>query len=367
MNYQLFFLFLIVIGIPFFRQYTTDSHRGLHGYIIYSCIILILQSGLRNIAIGADTFAYYNYFEDTIKWDWHRVWFNFYSVYIDGVGKDAGYKLFMKLFGLISSDYQIYLLFIATIFFTSLGRLLLKYVNSYLNVFIAILIYQAFFYGFFSITGLRQTIATSIVFFAIPLIQSRRLLSFTTMIILAAFIHKSALLFYPFYFVALSPKPRIILIYVLILFPVFFFLRTQIVLLMTSFSITESYQGYATFRDDTKGAIGFIAYLIVTAILVIIVYKKRKLDFESTMMTNALSLAIIFSPATFIDGALMRIVQYFSVFTMFQLPNIISLVSEYRLRQYLRIALILTLFVKVISRNDVYGFFWESMPLGGNY
>jgi len=367
MNYQLFFLLLIAIGIPFFQEKSRNGLGGIKGYIIYSCFILILQSGLRNIAVGADTFAYYNYFVDTINWEWSRVWHNFYAVYVEGVGKDAGYKLLMKLFGLISSEYQIYLLFIATLFFVSFGRLLLKFVNSYLNVFISILIYQAFFYGFFSVTGLRQSVATSIVFFAIPFIQSRKLIPFSILIILAAFIHKSALIVFPFYFIAKLSKSHTALIFALIFFPIFFALRTQIVLWMTNFSITESYQGYATVKDDAKGAIGFILYLITTAILVLIVSVGRKADFRSTMMTNALSIAIILSPGTFIDGALMRTVQYFSVFTMFQLPNTISLINYGRLKQWLRIVTILILLFKIISRNDQYGFFWETMPLSSNY
>ena len=57
MTYKLLFVVILVIGYLIYNQYNTDSSR--RKYITFSAIVLGLQSALRNVAVGADTYNYY--------------------------------------------------------------------------------------------------------------------------------------------------------------------------------------------------------------------------------------------------------------------------------------------------------------------
>ena len=149
-----------------------------------------------------------NYFIFLCMTSWPELWDNFRNVYVLGEGKDAGYPLIEKVFQLISGDYRVFLFFIAIIFFTALGYFIYTQTRYIRDVFLAVVIYEVLFYSFFSITGLRQTLATVFTFYGLHFIRQRRLWQYTLLILCAAFIHKSVLLFYPFYFIARLKRPK---------------------------------------------------------------------------------------------------------------------------------------------------------------
>ena len=85
---------------------------------VFTAILLIIQSGLRHVGVGSDTYNYFCHFEEDIRLSWSMIFQNFIDVYQLGVGKDAGYAVFEKLFSIMSSDYQVYLVFVAALFFS---------------------------------------------------------------------------------------------------------------------------------------------------------------------------------------------------------------------------------------------------------
>lgn len=168
MEIQLLVLMLAFLGAWYYSLLPAATpireNRNRKNYIIFICIILILQSALRHVAVGADTYAYYLKFEEIKLTSWQEIWENFRSVYVLGEGKDAGYPLIQKVFQFFSGEYRIFLFFVAVIFFSSLGYFIYTQTKYISDVFVAIAIYEVLFYSFFSITGLRQTLATAFTF-----------------------------------------------------------------------------------------------------------------------------------------------------------------------------------------------------------
>ena len=367
---QLLVLFLSLMGLDYFNQQRYlkdwDDNRTRRYYIIFCCVLLILQSGLRNVAVGADTYAYKLTFDAMEKRSWLDVFDNFYRVYVLGYGKDAGYDLFVKIFHVFSDNYHVYLFVVAVIFFISFGRFTYLNINRLRSVFIAMCVYQVFFYGLFSVTGIRQTIATAFVLFAYEFLVKRRLVTFLFLCFIAALIHKSALLFVPFYFLANFRHPIKVLSVVLISLPVIFVMVRSIARFLTSFSFSESYANYANSTYETQGAQMFLAYMLVITIGVLYFKRKFKQADEKTYRAlNGFCLALFFTPLTWVDPSMMRVVMYYSIFTLFLLGDLVDCFdSAYSKNSNNIVVLILIVFCAVLVRRNVdYAFFWEYMEV----
>ena len=373
MEIQLLVLMLALLGAWYYSLLPAATpireNRNRKNYIIFICIILILQSALRHVAVGADTYAYYLKFEEIKLTSWQEIWENFRSVYVLGEGKDAGYPLIQKVFQFFSGEYRIFLFFVAVIFFSSLGYFIYTQTKYISDVFVAIAIYEVLFYSFFSITGLRQTLATAFTFWGLHFIRQRKLWQYTLLIICAAFIHKSVLLFYPFYFIARLNRPRQLLAASFVIFPVMFVFGRSVAGIMALLSAQDNYMGYALSDANPTGAVDFFIFLLGCGILGWIALRNAKQrDSDMPIIYNAISIAIIFTPLTWIDSSLMRIVQYFSIFILVFLPYVINnLFRDYQTR-IVAIVVLMVLFVSVIiMRNVDYAFMWEQMQLNSNY
>lgn len=370
MYVQLFTILLALIGAwsysgnPAFTQSDKEYYR--RNYIVFLCIILILQSGLRNLAVGPDTYAYYLQFEDVKNRSWEDIWHNFYAVYVDGVGKDAGYPLLQKVFQIFFSNYRVFLFGVATFFFYTFGKFIYTNTSRIQEALVVFCLYQSLFYSFFSITGIRQTIATGFTLWCYQYIQKQKLLPFVILVLIGATIHKSVLIFLPFYFLAQLRKTRILLTGSLILLPVMFNVARRMAVFLANISGSKDYMMYAESDYETTGAKSFIAFLVFVAIAAW--WAGRKKRKETSPAINAIAIALIFTPLAWVDPSLMRIVQYFSIFLLLLVPAMISTYFKQPDMRQLVVAGAVVFFTSiVIKHNYDYAFAWQQMALGANY
>lgn len=372
-------LLVCFITLLFYIWYSSGTYARLgneylknpQSYINIIIFLLILQSALRNIAVGADTYAYYVKYSKLTNESWGALFDAFPKAYVEGIGKDPGYSVICKLVQLISKNYQIFLFVVATFFFTGLAKMF-KFMNlNLVGVCLAVLVYEVLFYGFFSITGIRQTIATGFFFYAYPFIQKKKIVPYILIMTVAATIHKSSLILLPFYFLANFKYPKQLLICVLIVLPFIFGIARTFAIYITHFQLFESYSGYAFSTYETHGAINFTIFIIIIAIFTIIATNKDgvKISQHIRVCINGLSLAIVFVPLTWVDPSFMRICQYFSVFSMFLLgPVIQNYCIKHKINVQYFILFIFLIFVTVIiKRGADYAFFWQHMVLPSNY
>jgi hypothetical protein len=356
--------FIIVLSFIYNFKYGPDcnTYAIRKKYIKVISIVLILQSGLRNIAVGSDTYNYYTYFEEVKQLSWSDVFNNFKTVYVSGEGKDAGYIVFEKLVSILTTEYQVLLMVIAILFFYALGNFLLKNTTKLNDAMMAFIIYSVLFYAFFSITGHRQTIATAGSLFAFEFIKKKKLIPFLLLIIVAATIHKSVVLFIPFYFIAHIKNIKHFNWSILMLFPVFMVARNQI---STYFKVLAGYEEYGEYEGAGSFIFTFIFLIIVIAALIRsnIILKNNK---NARYAFNAFGVALLFLPLTWVNPSAMRVVQYFSIFMLILIPEIINSFDEISIKfkrgvQNGLIIVLLALFIKSNLTTIPYGFFWEDM------
>ena len=188
LNHILFISIILLIYI-FFTVTIRESKNNVNVFISLVSFVLIMQSSLRNVGVGADTYAYYVDFETVKLMTWDDIFENFKRVYVYGDGKDAGFPLLEKCFQLFSNSYRAFLVFVAIIFFSSLSKLFKRYLNTYTDVLLATSLYLMLFYSFFSITGIRQTISVALSIHALLSLIDKKWIKYMLFTIIAFFIH----------------------------------------------------------------------------------------------------------------------------------------------------------------------------------
>lgn len=328
-----------------------------HGKLLFVAIATgqwIVLSGFRHFSVGADTLQYKWMFDQTKFASWEHLMDNFVrGVTSSGEDRDPGYFLLQKATQLVTENYQWYLLIVAILFLVPFGIWI--YRNS-TEPLLSFLIFSTLFYAFFAITGLRQTIATAIaVLIGYTFIKTRRFWPFVAVVLVAATIHKSALVFLPFYFVATKQLTKRYLLTVGVLVPVLFLFKGQ---LFELFRLISGYDQY----DYYTGAGTLNFSLILILITVVALWRREEMIANNPNVVhylNAMILALCFLPLTFINPSMMRIVQYFSVFIMLLIPELLRSFErrERLLAYYVAITMLLFLFVR---NEPVYLFFWQN-------
>ncbi|WP_071120031.1 EpsG family protein [Romboutsia timonensis] len=324
------------------------------------CIIVIIQwiliSGLRHISVGADTYAYMvNRFNKTINSSWQELFTNFHNiVFLGGEGKDPGYPILEKIFQIFSDNYQLFLIFIAMVFKIPMGKFIYKY--SKLPC-VSFIIYSCLFYSFFSITGHRQTIAAGIaLFLGYELIKERKFWKFILLIVFASTIHKSIICLIPFYFIANKKITWRYSLSMLSSFILIFIFKNKVMKSLAFFA------GYENYSEQFQGAGTWTFTFIFIMVILVALWQAPKILKENnkdiTIWYNAIFMALLFIPLTYVDPSAMRIVQYFSIFIMVLIPEIIKSfnIKTQPIVYYTGISLIVLLFIK---GNPQYLFFWQ--------
>ena len=325
-------------------------------FCIIASINWILLSGLRSLDVGADTYSYkIDFFDKISNISWNELLTSFYSKYFLGdmnLEKDLGYRIFEKVFHIFSDNYQLYLIFIAIIFFIPLARTIYKYSsNSYLSY----ILFSCLFYSFFAITGLRQTIATAIVvLLGIDLIKNKKLVLFVIIILIASTIHASAICFFPFYWLSrIKISKKTLLIYWVLIILSFIF-RNQMFSLLRE---VAGYENYGYFENASGGT--FLFFLLTISLFVSIFYKKIISGNPFINMSmNALFIACIFSSMLLINPSSMRVVQYYSIFLLYIFPQCKNIFKENN-RYFFNFVCVFVLIGLLIMNNPTYSFFWQ--------
>lgn len=347
----------------------TRIHSDRKLYIILISILLALQSGLRNVAVGADTYAYYEWFERVKLTTWEQIIYSVKEYYQFGISKDPGYEVFQKIVQLFIGNYQIYLIFIALILFTSLGFFI--YYNTWYisEVMFAFVLYSVLFYSTYSITALRQSIVAAATLWGFELIKRKKLIPFILILLIASTLHKSVLIFLPFYFIANFKKTKFIYSAAVLVFPVVMIYRRSVAYFIALASGSENYMQFAL--SDYKAGTPTFTVLMILVIVFGWIFMKDALKLKPSLsrVYNAMALAFVLTPLTWVDPNLMRVVIYFSIFMLLFIPKIIetATLNNTKLRTAIYISMYVILIFLVIRGGGEYKFFWQEMQLGENY
>lgn len=353
-------IFILIWGLLLTHVNPTQRKKAIFCGIASFQWILI--SGLRHVSIGADTRGYVRSFIRVGQYSWKEIFDAFAKFYFSDIdkvvlsdggslSKDAGYLIFQKFVHIFTDDPQVYLIIVAVIIFVSLGYFIYK--NSEDPCFSYIL-FSTLFYSFYAITGIRQALATALaVFIGYEFIKQQKFWKFLVVIVIAFTIHKSVLVFFPFYFLA---RKKITWRYMAVVAGASVAAISIGAPLILKLGKVFGYDRENVYMADTSTYTFLMALLGIGTILL---YKHiQRQNSSKDMEINAVLLATGLTLLTTVDQATMRVQQYYALFLMFGIPNIYSCFSK-KDRIMIQTICVAALSVLFIRNNPHYMFFWQ--------
>lgn len=316
----------------------------------------IVLSGFRHFSVGDDTIQYLNRFETTKYASWKKVVFDLLDYisnpFADGVTKDPGYTFIEKVFQLVFKDYRFWLIFIAIFFTVSMAVWIYK--NSEMP-WLSFIIYSSLFFAFYAVTGHRQTIATAlIVFIGYKYIKERKLWKFLALSFVAFLIHKSSIVFVPFYFIANMNITALKSVFILGASFMFSLIGKPI---YAPLAYTLGF-GEEQIEESVGGAGMYATTLLLVCVFTLFCYqnvKERREDYR--FLYNAMFMTIFTALFVYQQQAFMRVQQYYSLFIMIMIPEIVKSFSK---KDQMLVAGggTLVLMAYIIMQNPYYKFFF---------
>lgn len=362
MGVQFFILIIAFFGAGRFKETGSEQNcrRQRKNYITFMMTLFVLQSGLRRADVGPDTGGYKQMFYETLSSSWAELGSQISDFFDFNEGKDPFFYVLMKLFGEIFPSYQLFLIFIAILFFTALGNILYRYLHSNQEIMVALSLYQCLFYSFMSITGHRQTIATAFLLFAVPYIFNKKWLKAFVLFTLAASQHKSAILFGGFFILPMFGNMyKRILLGAFAMFPVMMSAGGSIAGAFVDNSFMEQ---YADFLEEYEGAGAYYFAAFIILLAACLWWTGRSLanmNDTNKVFMSAIAIAVALTPLSMINQSNMRIVMYYSIFSLVILPQFLT-VYRYSFKSYSIHSIIFWFFAfYTFLRPIPYFFFWE--------
>mgnify|MGYP002621670292 CR=1 FL=1 len=300
------------------NEYMTnrDIHKKtLKPFIVISIYMVVLVA-FRAVTVGVDTHSYLWMLDrqnvDSLK---EALSFDYYS--------ESGYKL-IQYFALKSGcGIRGIIILEAFVFLLPILCFIYKYAE---NPFLSLFYFIALDYYFFSMSGIRQSMAIGICLIAFEMSQNKKALWFIALVLVATSIHSTAIVFLPVYFLGrLSIKKKYIYISIAI-GTIVFILRKPISIFIRQYS-----RHY--YADMDTGGSGMYLYLLLAALMLLLSSDEH---WNEKVGQNAIAymviIAVILYPVLQFNPSLFRLHYYYSIASIVYIPNGLKKIPDTRIR-----------------------------------
>lgn len=343
LSYLLFCLLLCVFNY---------KRPRINAFLIF--VVGTFINGFRSVSFGIDNPAYIDYFEAhsylSLSESWERV--------LTQTGKDPFYYFLGNVFSKMGFSYRGWFVFIAIIYMGGFCYVMGRYSKNYFMS-VLFLLSQSYFY--FSMTGLRQTMAMGICFLAFDFACRKKIFPFLFCVILASQFHSSALIFLIIYPIKNLKFTAVQWWAIAIASTVALFAPGIINSLVEQLAWDDNLTNYASVTTGLSIA-GFIIQIAVLGFCVFFQRVDKKNEEQRRPWLNALMLGLVFQAFVINIDNIFRMSMYFSVYGAITIPEAISLQRNWRNRilLYMIVGCVLFLYLLRSSRWSTFTMF------GGN-
>ena len=325
------YIFLMVLFV------FESCKRGKSKIKLYtSSGILFILMGFKDRSVGNDTPNYIELFERLKRM----------PSLIDNTSRfEKGYQLYNKLLGYFFYNYQILFIITAVI---CIGCISYGISKNSINWSYSLFLFVGFRFYYFFLSGLRQSIAVSIIFVAYIFLKRGQRVLYVVLIILATTFHFSAFIFI-FSWILLEIKVNkknivelicgIGAIYIFFI-PLFGLALSKLPRYYSGYLLTE-----ATSTNNMANYIGAVIPLVFLIFAYSINYKSQinnssisiigdsrkynmSKDIEIFFMLIASGISLVATRASILD----RMVQYYWIFSICTIPNMIFTIEDNKKR-----------------------------------
>ncbi|SDF71854.1 EpsG family protein [Sporolituus thermophilus] len=292
-------------------------------------------------------------FRYRIGWDYDHYMYLFEKLDTIDISSEISLTIIINLLKSLSLDFQALFLFYSlfTLLFLWQG---IKYYSQFpvMSLLFYVLIPELYWTSF---SEIRQFLAISIFFYGSRFIIERNLLKFTLVLLVAAFVHTSAIFLWPLYFFVTKYYKKVFHISLIILSITISANKLQLPYLQTIFEIFDlKYIYYVTNIEYTKSLSSNIIQWIFIPFWLIILIKRinaesRKCDL---LVVNMLTLGLALDYLTDFSQPLNRIIYYFVIYRIILLSWIAEffIIGSRKIINYAIIVFLAIIFLTYVYR-----------------
>lgn len=308
--YSVFMLLAVItkVGMPKRNSYkmkTYDDNKK--SYIIVIGLLLFFIAALRAASVGSDSMQYANLF--------YRIQLMSVGDILQHYTKEPVFYFMIKIIT-VFSNHQWMFAVIGGAYAYSISRFIYKYSKDPMVSFIMLI---PMMYFAFTLTGLRQTMAISIILLSYDYIIRKHLFKFVFTVIIASLFHQSALLFLPAYFISNKTLNNKKVLVGILGAPIVYVLRPQLVS-MVQFLFYETYS-----IDLDQGAGGWTTLFVYFLIIIVAVVFSKQIKNEYfpffLRMMYVGALIQMFVP---LQPNIFRVSMYYNIVSIILIPDIIK-------------------------------------------
>lgn len=197
---------------------------------------------------------------------------------------ERGFCIIIWLLGKINSNSQFLIGVVGSINIIVMIYVLKKYSKNFT---LSVYLYITSMVYFTAFNGIRQSLASTLLFLCLKFVINRNFKKYLICVILISFIHISALIMIPVYFLVNSkPFGKKMFCVIIITGIVIFSLSNILEIFMGGFSNTK-YEGYSSISKQDDGVNVFrVAVSAVPVLLSFVYYKKNNTNKETDILIN---------------------------------------------------------------------------------
>lgn len=310
-------IILGMIAVLFgFSQVFAHSEKRDKTYLWIVWGVLVFVTAFRSIGFYTDTKGYKEFYEMYAEYSLKvRTYVLFKTNH-----KDPVYHFISGTLGSLGFPFRGWLVIVSVIYYTGFICVLKRFSQI---PFLTTLGLICMSYVFFTMTGVRQTMAMGFCFFAFIKAYDRKPIQFLIFVLLGYLFHSSSLIFAVVYFV-INRKIGLIQIALLIAsVTLAFVFPTAINRLVETLAWNDDMQKYA----ETSTGLSIFGYVVQLGIAGICLVLQREYcleDKEGIALLNMIVLGLLFQIFAIRIDNIFRMSMYFSVYGMFMLANVVS-------------------------------------------
>lgn len=339
------FFFLLLVGGLIYRRYQKN-------YLLFLMFFLFLTITLRHKTCFLDTYSYVLDYELLAS----KTYMSIYKFW----NKDISFWYISKVISSFSKgNYTIWFAFLAISYIIPLYLLIKRYSKNYQ---ISLILFCCLGFGFFIMTGLRQTLAMGCTMGALYFLLKNQRKYYFLLVVFGTLFHKTAIVFLILYpLIYLPIKRKYTLLYIL-LGGIIYYLSIQYLPIIMMSDFDYRFAVYVE-RDTSINYSGLIRQIILFILSFIFLGTERNNYFNRVFLLMSL-VGIFFQSMTNILPEMFRVSMYFSISNIFLLANALNAKRELPIIKY-AIIIVLTCYF-ITSKNagfqEEYYFFFQNVP-----
>lgn len=361
-------LALILICVLIYMKYgnTTDK-RIIKKYVCFITFLLILFSGIRHEAVGNDTYAYMNNFDDLALRPWSDIFSNFWDLYLNpgSQGKDPGELVIIKACSHLLPNSRVFLFFVAIVLLIPIGMFVYRNSDTLRTPCFFYVFYITMFYPYLPNSAVRQSFALAILMAGYMLLQKGKMKYLIGLILVASLVHKSILISFlilPYYYLR---NTKMVYRLSLLLFVAMLFGYEYIGVYLASQS--DIYEMYAS-GYYASNSMPFMVILMMIGLYAIgwFVVGRDSTAYEHRLLYGGAALSAVWVIMVRLDPTVIRLVAYFGPWMGLLVPYAVGKLNSDDAKKIFTILLIIFL-IRAAITPDNYHFMWQEMKLHERY